>query len=180
MERSFYPLTSKLMSSFLKNYGAGCVAVELENDPIPFDSDPGQITAKVSAGEVVEVTAPASPPELFLHLDVDAPGEGPTGIPSVAKGEAATLTATMRETAVESSAIVDYSGTVRAPYYQNGVYHSELRMEFEAGVCAYIFKPESHQHGRLTVNEDEIGELNGYKIRVVGDKELIVDQKSAA
>ena len=62
----------------------------------------------------------------------------------------------------------------------NGAYHGELRMIFAAGVCAYIFEPKSHHHGRLTINEDEIGLLQGMKVRLVGEVELIVDEKSAA
>ena len=137
------------------------------------DTESGAVTA-------VEVVEEAVLPEIFLHLGIEAPGTGPTGTPSVAMGETATLTAAMRETAAEDSAVVPYSGTVRAPYYQNGAYHGELRMVFAAGLCTLAFSPQPHNHGKLTVNEDEIGELNGYKIRVVGSTELIVDQVSAA
>ena len=165
------------------NFGPNIYQGETE-DPVITDPEvmESQITADVNpeTGEVSNIILVPGPPDVFLHVGVDAPGTGPTGVPSVAADETATVNATIRSGADPESPVIPYPGTVRAPYYMNGAYHGELRMEFAAGVCVYIFEPKSHHHGRLTINEDEIGLLQGMKVRLVGEVELIVDEKSAA
>ena len=145
------------------------------------ECSPDQIRATEIIGGVVQgIEGVSGPEELFLHAVITAPGSGPTGVPSVASGETATVAAAIRAGADPASDVVPYTGTVRAPYRMNGAYHGELRMELADGVCAYVFIPQAHHHGKLTISEDDIGLLQGMKIRLVGQVALIVDEKSAA
>ena len=141
-----------------------------------------RLDAALGGGAItaVEVVAEAEPPSLYIHFSLTAPGTGPTGVPSVASGETATFTAEIHTGEDPASDIFPYTGAIRAPYCKNGAYHGELRMVFAAGVCTYVFEPQAHHHGTLTIDESLFGTLSGYKIKVIGDAVLIVDEKSAA
>ena len=129
---------------------------------------------------MVDIAVASGPEEKYLHVAIAAPGSGPTGVPSVASGETAVVTADIRDGEESSGALMAFNGSIRVPYRKNGSYHGELRMEFAAGQCVYTFAPQSHHHGTLTIDETDFGLLNGYRIRVVGSPKLIVDELSAA
>ena len=140
----------------------------------------GDFTAELEGGQVVDIAVPPGPGEKFLHVAITAPGTGPTGVPSVAAGETAAIAADIREGEEPESGLMAFTGTIRVPYRKNGVYHGEMRMEFMGGQCAYTFAPQAHHHGTLSIDEADFGLLSGYKVRVIGDPKLIVDEISAA
>ena len=142
---------------------------------------PHQVKATSIIDSVVQgIEEVPGPEKQYLHVSVTAPGGGPSGVPSVAQGETATITAEIRNSEDKTSNLLAYSGTIRVPYCKNGVLHGYLRMEFSGGQCAYTLSPQSHHHGILGIGEGEFELLDGYQIQVVGDAKLIVDEISVS
>ena len=173
------------------NDDLGCnVRVESDNIPAQLPENcylsetlyqPDEIKATEIIGGVVQgIEGVSGPEELFLHAAITAPGSGPTGVPSVAADETATITADIRTGEDSLSDLWAYTGTLRVPYRKNQAYHGEMRMEFTSGQCVYTFSPLSHHHGTLSIDETDFGLLGSYRVRVVGNPKLIVDEVSAA